>query len=186
MSSIVRRLSFLFPPNVAASGQPSCVTIATPQEMEVFGHRLAKALGPKPGDFIMLQGPVGVGKSVLARGFIRKALANEGLKVQSPTFLLEQEYEHPSKQFLIRHFDLYRFEPQMTEIDARALDWSNALRNDVCLVEWPERIKLKMLLPDEWLSIKLDFASGIISGQDNLVAARTIEVVPTMKRDILG
>jgi len=108
---------------------------------------------------------VGAGKSVFARGFIREAMGDPDLRVQSPTFLLEQEYEMPSSSknnnestIVIHHFDLYRFDPEMTEIDARALDWRESVTKGVCLVEWPERIKRSSLLPPRWISVKIDFS----------------------------
>lgn len=125
-----------------------------PEETEAIGRQVARLLGPRPGDFLALQGSVGMGKSVFARGFIREATKLPDLKVLSPTFLLEQEYLAPSMgNMCIRHFDLYRFEPEMTEVDAKALDWYTALSNDACLVEWPERMKQAKLWPQVWTQV---------------------------------
>lgn len=49
--------------------------------------RLVAAQGCGPGDVVLLQGGVGVGKSVLAQGFIREAVGDPRLVVPSPTFL---------------------------------------------------------------------------------------------------
>lgn len=126
---------------------------------ERLGAWLSQQLGPKPGDFVALEGAVGVGKSVFARGFVRQATGVPDLKVLSPTFLLEQEYPLYNRKYFVRHFDLYRFSPEMTLVDARALEWEQALSSDVCLVEWTERIKQPSLWPRRWIRIRLDFVN---------------------------
>lgn len=47
---------------------------------------------PKKGDVIFLQGDLGAGKSVFARGFVRGAVGNWDLDVPSPTYLLSNTY----------------------------------------------------------------------------------------------
>ncbi len=88
--------------------------------------RLARA-----GDVITLSGPLGVGKTSLARGFIA-ALGHDG-EVPSPSFALVQPYEtlDPS----VWHVDLYRIEDP-SEIEELGLD---SAADAVLLVEWPER-----------------------------------------------
>ena len=68
--------------------------------------RLGAALAPllAPGDAVLLKGPLGMGKSTLARGLIR-ALTRPDEDVPSPTFTLVQFYESDPP---IAHFDLYR------------------------------------------------------------------------------
>jgi tRNA threonylcarbamoyladenosine biosynthesis protein TsaE len=83
------------------------------------------------GDVITLSGPLGVGKSAFARGFIR-ALGH-GSDVPSPTFAIVQPYE--DLQPPVWHVDLYRIEDPV-EIEQLGLD---AAMDAVLLVEWPER-----------------------------------------------
>lgn len=109
-------------------------------QTERLGAELCRRLGPKRGDVVLLNGQVGCGKSVFARGFIRQAVGNALLRVQSPTFLLQQEYRCAGDGLAVHHFDLYRFQPEMTLVDARAMDWLGCLQGGVSLVEWPERI----------------------------------------------
>lgn len=83
---------------------------------------------------ILLQGPLGSGKSVFARSLIRTLMQNEEEEVPSPTFTLVQTYE--AAQGLLWHFDLYRLKNAEEVYD---LGWEDAL-NDLCIVEWPERL----------------------------------------------
>jgi len=64
------------------------------------------ALKVRPGDAIMLRGPLGAGKSTLARALVRK-LTSPDEDVPSPTFTLVQIYPTRSG-FDLYHFDLYR------------------------------------------------------------------------------
>lgn len=111
-----------------------------------LGSRLA-ALA-RPGDVITLSGPLGVGKTALARALIA-ALGHEG-EVPSPSFAIVQPYEelHPP----VWHVDLYRIE-EKSEIDELGLD---SATDAVLLVEWPDRAG------GEWpeaLALSLDFAT---------------------------
>ena len=89
------------------------------------------ALVARPGDVITLSGPLGVGKTALARGFIA-ALGHSG-EVPSPSFAIVQPYEELDPP--VWHVDLYRVE-QASELEELGLD---AVAHAVLLVEWPER-----------------------------------------------
>jgi tRNA threonylcarbamoyladenosine biosynthesis protein TsaE len=111
-----------------------------------FGARLA-ALA-RAGDVVTLSGPLGVGKTALARGFIA-ALGHEG-EVPSPSFAIVQPYEELDPP--VWHVDLYRIE-EPSEIDELGLD---SAAEAVLLVEWPERAG-----PHSWpgaLALSLGFA----------------------------
>ena len=110
------------------------------------GARLAAAA--RGGDVITLSGPLGVGKTELARGFIA-ALGHRG-EVPSPSFAIVQPYE--DLELPVWHVDLYRIE-EPSEIDELGLD--SAL-DAVLLVEWPERAG-ESAWPDA-LALSLDFA----------------------------
>jgi tRNA threonylcarbamoyladenosine biosynthesis protein TsaE len=83
------------------------------------------------GDVITLSGPLGVGKTALARGFI--AALGHGGEVPSPSFAIVQPYEDIEPP--VWHVDLYRIE-NAAEIEELGLD---AAAEAVLLVEWPER-----------------------------------------------
>ena len=102
--------------------------------------RLGQAIAPllRPGESVLLYGPLGMGKSTLARGLIR-ALTHPDEDVPSPTFTLVQFYEShaPERGPPIAHFDLYRLtRPQ----EAFEIGLDEALDEGVALIEWPERL----------------------------------------------
>ena len=104
----------------------------------------------RPGDVITLSGPLGVGKTALARGFLA-ALGHEG-EVPSPSFAIVQPYEDLRPP--VWHVDLYRIE-DASEIAELGLD---SAADAVLLVEWPERAE-----PDMWpeaLTLSLEFGAG--------------------------
>jgi len=94
-----------------------------------IGAELARL--SRAGDVITLSGPLGVGKTALARGFIG-ALGHRG-EVPSPSFAIVQPYDELAPP--VWHVDLYRIEDP-SEIDELGLD---SAVDAVLLVEWPER-----------------------------------------------
>lgn len=82
---------------------------------------------------IYLQGPLGIGKTTLVRGFLR-GLNYQGL-VKSPTYTLIEPYEIAGKS--IAHIDLYRIESPL-ELEYIGLDETLA-DSDLVFIEWPER-----------------------------------------------
>lgn len=101
----------------------------------------------RPGDAVLLEGPLGAGKSAFARAFLRAASGDPALEVPSPTFTLVQEYVWP--QGAAFHFDLWRLDGPS---GLHELGWEEA-REGIVLVEWPDR--LGALRPDGALSVAL-------------------------------
>ena len=106
----------------------------------------------RPGDVLLLQGPLGAGKSTLARAFIRALAGDPGLTVPSPTFTLVQAYETPRGE--VWHYDLWRLDgPEgLTE-----LGWDET-GDKITLVEWPDR--LGDLAPAGALRVRLSHAGA--------------------------
>ena len=99
--------------------------IKSAEEMEQLGSKLAGLL--KPGDLVLLAGPLGAGKTTLTRG-IGKGLKAEGT-IQSPTFVLARTHRIPSGKLV--HVDAYRLSSAV-ELDDLDIDFENS----IVIVEW--------------------------------------------------
>ncbi|MDD3836630.1 MAG: tRNA (adenosine(37)-N6)-threonylcarbamoyltransferase complex ATPase subunit type 1 TsaE [Phenylobacterium sp.] len=110
-----------------------------------LGAALASAL--RAGEAICLYGPLGAGKSTLARALIR-ARTGPDEDVPSPTFTLVQFYEGDG--LAIAHFDLYRL---ASPDEAYEIGLEEALDDGAVLIEWPER--LGDALPPHRLEVRI-------------------------------
>lgn len=79
------------------------LTLADEDATRAFAQRLADALAP--GDLLVLEGPLGAGKTLLAGALVHALGVPEEEPVQSPTFALVHEYEG---RLTVLHADLYR------------------------------------------------------------------------------
>lgn len=115
--------------------------------------RLGAAIAPllRAGDVVCLSGPLGAGKTTLARGLI--AAASGEREAPSPTFALVESYEGAAGP--LWHFDLYRLEKPE---DVWELGLEEALGEAICLIEWPERIAA--MIPESALFLRLDLENG--------------------------
>jgi tRNA threonylcarbamoyladenosine biosynthesis protein TsaE len=117
-----------------------------------LGQRLAEALpaGMDGPFYVALEGPLGAGKTCLARAFLR-ALGYAG-PVRSPTYTLLEPYEFEDRT--VNHLDLYRLSDPAELEFLGVEDLFSA--GHVLLVEWPERGL--GLLPSADLTIRLAYA----------------------------
>lgn len=113
---------------------PRAITLDLPDlsATHALAARLAKLL--RPGDAVLLEGPLGAGKSAFARAVLRAAAGDPALEVPSPTFTLVQSYDLPAGP--AHHFDLYRLDGPAGLAE---LGWDEA-REGIVLVEWPDRL----------------------------------------------
>ena len=94
-----------------------------------------------PGDFILLYGEMGTGKTTFARSLINRCEKNKKVKeseVLSPTFNISFEYD--VNDFLIKHYDLFRLRQ---ESDIKNIGLFEDVEKSIILIEWPELIKNK-------------------------------------------
>jgi tRNA threonylcarbamoyladenosine biosynthesis protein TsaE len=124
------------------------IRLSTVDDTRAFGHRLAAVL--RPGDLVLLAGPLGAGKTALAQG-IGAGLQVRG-DVTSPTFVIARVHRGPVPMV---HADAYRLggrpDPRL-EIDDLDLDAS--ADEAVTVVEWGEG--LVEHLNDAYLQVRID------------------------------
>jgi tRNA threonylcarbamoyladenosine biosynthesis protein TsaE len=117
---------------------------------EALARTLAAQL--HPGDAVLLEGPLGAGKTALARALLRAACGDPALEVPSPSYTLVQSYA--ARGLTVHHFDLWRLQGPASLVE---LGWDEAVR-DVVLVEWPDR--LGALRPPGALTVTMSLACG--------------------------
>lgn len=100
---------------------------------------LAEWLAPRlhPGDVLLIDGPIGAGKTHFCRALIQSRLAVLGRTedVPSPSYTLVQVYDAGNCE--IWHVDLYRLSGPA---DVAELGLVEAFDQAICLVEWPDRL----------------------------------------------
>ncbi|MDQ0250626.1 tRNA threonylcarbamoyladenosine biosynthesis protein TsaE [Sphingomonas kyeonggiensis] len=120
--------------------------LRSPEESLELGRRLAGLA--RPGDVIALSGPLGAGKTSIARGLLA-ALGLEG-EAPSPSFAIVQPYEPPEVRFPVLHVDLYRIDDPS---EAEELGLDDARYDSLLIVEWPERLGAAAWHDALWLSL---------------------------------
>jgi tRNA threonylcarbamoyladenosine biosynthesis protein TsaE len=126
------------------------VTLPDLAATERFAAGVAAAV--RPGDAILLSGPLGAGKTAFARAFLRAAAKDPALEVPSPSFTLVQSYE--THRGIVHHFDLWRLDGPQALAE---LGWEDA-REAIVLVEWPDR--LGAFAPTDALRLAFELAEG--------------------------
>jgi tRNA threonylcarbamoyladenosine biosynthesis protein TsaE len=123
--------------------------LSTVEDTRAFGERLAAVL--RPGDLVILSGPLGAGKTALAQGI--GAGLGVAEPVTSPTFVIARVH-HGGRVPLV-HVDAYRLG---TVADPRAevddLDLDASVDDSVTVVEWGEGMVEQ--LADAHLEVRLD------------------------------
>lgn len=106
--------------------------LATAADSEAVGAEIASVL--RPGDVVLLDGPLGAGKTSIARGLLA-ALGLVG-EAPSPSFAIVQPYDVPEVRLPVLHVDLYRLD-DASELPELGLD--DAPYDSALVVEWPDR-----------------------------------------------
>lgn len=126
------------------------LTLAGISDTDRLGGLLSRLF--QAGLVFGLSGPLGVGKSELARAMLRASCSDVG-DMPSPTFTLVQTYETDTG-LPVWHMDLYRVK---TVADVLALGVEDAFFEAVCLIEWPEL--LADIIGDNMVHIEMAFVT---------------------------
>jgi len=130
---------------------PVAVPLEDAQATRALGARLAASL--RPGDLLVLSGPLGAGKTTLTQG-LGEALGVRG-RVTSPTFVLARAHRGPVP---LLHVDAYRLRDAGSHLDLDDLGLDAALEDAVTVVEWGEgvvegladsRLHVELARPDD-------------------------------------
>ena len=131
-------------PRSAVNGPGWQVDLPTTEDTMRLGRAVAAVV--RPGDLVVLAGPLGTGKTVLTQG-IGAGLAVQG-RVTSPTFVIART--HPGGRVPLVHVDAYRL-GSVSEVDD--LDLDSDLADAVTVVEWGSG--LFEHLSDSFLTVRM-------------------------------
>jgi tRNA threonylcarbamoyladenosine biosynthesis protein TsaE len=125
------------------------IELATPADTAAFGARLGALL--RAGDLVLLDGPLGAGKTVLVQGIA----AGMGVRgpVSSPTFVIARVHRptHGNGVPLV-HVDAYRLGDDLGQLDG--LDLDTDLVDAAVVVEWGGGVAA--LLSDDHLLVRIE------------------------------
>ena len=113
------------------------INISEEKDTKSVAEKFSKLINQ--GDFILLSGNLGVGKTTFIKHLInslQKANKQKISEVTSPTFNITNEYQ--IKKTLIKHYDLYRIKNKK---ELYNLGIQENLNDQITLVEWPKIIK---------------------------------------------
>jgi len=128
------------------------IAVVTPADMHALGVRIGQSL--KAGDLILINGPLGAGKTVLAQG-IGQALGHSD--ITSPTFVISRV--HKGALSLI-HVDAYRLvDSENPNLYLDDLDLDSQRESAVIVIEWGGQESAR--LDDERLEIFIDRSDEI-------------------------
>ena len=115
-------------------------------ERETFdlGVRIGEQLSG--GEILLLNGPLGAGKTMLVKG-VARGLGIDEEDVTSPSFTLVNPHQG---RLLLYHIDLYRLDEGATAAHAVDLDEILADERAVAIIEWADRMGRYPLPPDVW------------------------------------
>ena len=113
------------------------INISREKDTKFVAEKFSKLI--KKGDFILLSGNLGVGKTTFIKYIInslQKVYKQKISEVTSPTFTVVNEYQ--IKKILIKHYDLYRIKNKK---ELSNLGIHENLKEQITLVEWPDIVK---------------------------------------------
>tara|TARA_Y100000766_G_C18472850_1_gene396035 strand:+ start:31 stop:468 length:438 start_codon:yes stop_codon:yes gene_type:complete len=115
-----------------------------------LGKKFAQELNPK--SIILLQGPLGAGKTSFVQGIANGLCIKED--ITSPTFALSHHYNSGITPLI--HLDLYRLENKLMAKEFFISEEEEAIQNEaIMVIEWPELIE--PILDNFW-KIEISYA----------------------------
>lgn len=149
------------------------LVIHTADQMVELGRVVGQQLFQ--GAIIGLTGPLGAGKTTLARGIADGMGLDDGYIVSSPTYTIMQNY--PCDSLEMCHLDLYRIEG-VDDLDSTGYRDATG-EGRVLIVEWPE--KEPSVLSPEHLVIHIDYLGdgGSDGGTDEGSGGRKVSFRPS-------
>jgi tRNA threonylcarbamoyladenosine biosynthesis protein TsaE len=123
-------------------------TCERPEDTFLLGARIGEVV--KGGEMILLSGPLGAGKTLLAKGIL-SSLEFDEAEVTSPSFTLVNRYE---AELTVYHIDLWRIEDPASAASSVGLEELIDEENAVKIVEWAERIE-GYPFPEDSISIEI-------------------------------
>jgi tRNA threonylcarbamoyladenosine biosynthesis protein TsaE len=123
-------------------------TATTRSEEETFELARALAAGFGGTETVLLEGELGAGKTVFAKGLAAGAGVTDAGRVSSPSFTLVNIYQGKHRIF---HIDLYRLERPAEIAD---LGWEDMIGQGIVIVEWAE----KLTFPVKGIRVRIETA----------------------------
>ena len=129
------------------------VFIRNLKETIQLGRKFAQRLNPK--SIVLLQGPIGAGKTSFVQGIADGLFIKE--EITSPTFALSHHYNSGTVPLI--HMDLYRIENSFIAKEFFISEEEEAIQNEaIMVIEWPELIK--PILNNFW-KIEISYATNL-------------------------
>eukprot|EP00668_Euglena_longa_P016422 GGOE01020677.1.p1 GENE.GGOE01020677.1~~GGOE01020677.1.p1 ORF type:complete len:739 (-),score=138.51 GGOE01020677.1:230-2446(-) len=154
-----------------------CTWLANNEQTRLLGACLAQLA--HPGDIIALLGDLGVGKTCVARGFLREFFGLPDLDVPSPTFLFCVAYGEATDELAQRarvpgtpvfHMDPFRLKQKVSNL----VDFERAFRSGICLIEWPQMLGAALYNDTTPGRLEIHFEGMGPQGQGRRVTLRAV------------
>lgn len=119
----------------------------SPEQTRAIGAEIGKAL--RTGDVVALVGPLGAGKTQFVKGLAAGAGVADARQVNSPTFVIVNEYDAGPLRFY--HLDAWRLRGAD---DLDALGFDEMQTRGPVVIEWADRVS--DILPTDLLTVKIE------------------------------